>query len=211
MNTDRIAKPYCWLEYAAFGRALERRRRAFLGRLGACRRALLVGEGDGRFAARLAGENAEARVEVVELSGRMIALARARLPAGAEARVRFRQEDIRDMDWRRESLDLVVTHFFLDCLTASEAAALIARLSGALETGGLWVVSEFQLPAGGRLRRIYAAAWLSTLYGFFGVTTGLRVARLPDYGGLLRGAGLALVEEQEAHFGLLVSQLWKKV
>jgi hypothetical protein len=50
---DRLAKPYRWLEYLSFGRNLERCRFHFLPQLAGTQRALLLGDGDGRFAERL--------------------------------------------------------------------------------------------------------------------------------------------------------------
>ena len=52
MNADRIARSYRWLEYAAFGVALERARFDFLRCAAEARRVLILGEGDGRFLAR---------------------------------------------------------------------------------------------------------------------------------------------------------------
>ena len=51
MNCDRIARWYRWLEYASFGRALERRRLEYLAATADARRVLILGEGDGRFLA----------------------------------------------------------------------------------------------------------------------------------------------------------------
>ena len=50
---DRLARPYRWMEYLSFGRALERCRFHFLPQLANTRSALLLGDGDGRFAERL--------------------------------------------------------------------------------------------------------------------------------------------------------------
>ena len=58
MNADRIASGYRWLEYAAFGLALEQARFDFLSRAAGARRVLILGEGDGRFLARLLDESA---------------------------------------------------------------------------------------------------------------------------------------------------------
>ena len=49
MNCDLIAPHYWWIERLGMGRALERRRRWFLPELGNARRALVLGDGDGRF------------------------------------------------------------------------------------------------------------------------------------------------------------------
>ena len=49
MSFDRLASHYQWIEAVAFGRDLQRARLAFLEELDSPRRALLAGEGDGRF------------------------------------------------------------------------------------------------------------------------------------------------------------------
>ena len=81
MNADRIASSYRWLEYAAFGLALERARFDFLPRAADARRVLILGEGDGRFLAQLLECNRYATVAVIESSARMIELARRAVPA----------------------------------------------------------------------------------------------------------------------------------
>src|SRR4051812_43275712 len=93
MNVDPIARSYRWIEYAAFGRALERRRFAYLDRLANARRILVLGEGDGRALTRLMELAPQAELDVIELSGKMISLARSR--TGSVERVRFRKEDVR--------------------------------------------------------------------------------------------------------------------
>ena len=50
---DKLARPYRWLEYLAFGRALEGCRLDLLPWLGGARRVLTIGEGEGRFVAEL--------------------------------------------------------------------------------------------------------------------------------------------------------------
>jgi hypothetical protein len=75
MNCDPIARWYRPLEYLVFGRALERRRFAFLEEAAKARRVLMLGEGDGRFIAEFVKRNPLALVDCVELSHCMLALA----------------------------------------------------------------------------------------------------------------------------------------
>ncbi|MCC6342262.1 MAG: class I SAM-dependent methyltransferase [Bryobacterales bacterium] len=209
MNADRIAALYRWIEYVAFGKALERRRFAFLSRAALSRRVLILGEGDGRFLARLLALNDAARVDVVDASGSMLALARGRVPPPAAGRVLFHRRNALLAPLPGDGYDLIVTHFFLDCFSTDDAARMIARLSAALRPGGEWIVSEFQEPSG-RLARLHARLWLFVMYSFFRLATGLTADKLPPYSTLLSAAGLVIEEQQQARWGLMVSQLWRK-
>ncbi len=57
MNCDLIAPHYWWIERLGMGRALERRRTCFLPELEQARRALVLGDGDGRFLRELLRRN----------------------------------------------------------------------------------------------------------------------------------------------------------
>jgi SAM-dependent methyltransferase len=209
MNADRIAGSYRWLEYAAFGFALERARFDFLSRAAEARRVLILGEGDGRFLARLLRCNRHARVAVIESSARMMELARRRTPASEQARVKFHQIDAVTGALPEGPFDLAVSHFFLDVLDCREAEAVILKVSALLSPGAVWLVSEFQEPAGA-VRRLHARLWLGAMYRFFSLTTGLRASRLPPYRDILVRCGLDEIEHRERRFGIIRSQVWSK-
>src|SRR6185312_12188100 len=126
MRIGRLAPWYRWIEYAAYGRALERRRFAFLRRLAGARRVLILGEGDGRTVARLLRIAPHAEFDVVEVSPEMIALARGRVVDSS--RVHFQQADARMHRWLAGAYDGIVTNFFLDCFTDEDLAPLVRRL-----------------------------------------------------------------------------------
>lgn len=205
MNIDRMARWYRWMEYAALGRALERRRFAFLDRLVNARRVLILGEGDGRALARLLVVAPQAEVDVVEVSGKMIELARQR--TGNCERVRFRQEDALGAALPGNHYDGVVTLFLLDCFDEREAGILIRRLASAMTPEGRWLVSEFAIPERG-WRRWHARVWIWVLYRFFGIATGLRTRALPPIERLMREAGMRRLEFSEERGGLLRSEVW---
>jgi SAM-dependent methyltransferase len=208
LNFDPLARPYRWLEYATFGQALERCRFHYLPALTGARRALILGDGDGRFLAQLLALNPHLQADVVDISPAMLRVLEKRLTPEARRRITLHQTDARGFIPPGNEYDLVATHFFLDCLFEPEILLLLGRIAPQLAPDALWVVSEFSIP-GGR-----AASWLgkvivSGLYQSFGWITGLRVRTLPDYAPLLRTAGFVLSEENHRLCGLLVSQLWQ--
>lgn len=215
VNFDGLARIYRWLEYASFGPWLQRCRCAHLPLPGAPRRALVLGDGDGRFLCRLIEANPAIVVDAVDLSPGMLRAAdrrMARLSPQARRRIRFCCADMRQPSSFLESAqdrgyDLVVTHFSLDCLTAGEvdrlAAAIVPRLSG----GAIWLVSEFSVCAGPLLSPLSSAV-IASLYRAFGLLTGLSVRSLPDYAASLRHAGLRLDREVSFVAGLLKAQVW---
>lgn len=205
-NFDRLARLYRWMEFFSFGPFLTRCRLAFLSELSLSRRALVLGDGDGRFTARLLRANLDIRVDAIDASPAMLrALLRA---AGAHAsRVETQVADIRDFVPQRDGYDLVATHFFLDCLTTAEIKALADRLRPVLTPTGLWLVSEFAVPST-LFGSIVARPLVAALYRAFGLLTGLTIRRLPDHRAALRSAGFRLVQTRALLLGLLSSELW---
>jgi ubiquinone/menaquinone biosynthesis C-methylase UbiE len=209
MNADRIASSYRWLEYAAFGPALDEARFDFLSHAARARRVLILGEGDGRFLERLLRCNRNASIAVVESSGRMIQLGRQRVTTGDRSRVEFHPIDAVTNPLPAGPFDCVVSHFFLDILNCRDAETVIGKVCALLSPGAGWLVSEFQQPAGG-VRGLHARLWLGAMYAFFSMTTGLRASRLPPYRKMLERRGLVEIEHRERRFGLIRSQVWGK-
>jgi SAM-dependent methyltransferase len=206
---DRLARVYRWMEWLSFGPYLSRCRRAFLPQLRGARRALVLGDGDGRFTSALLRHNTQIFVDAVDASPAMLQALRHR--AGPDAR-RLRTE-VRDLrEWSTKpapSYDLIVTHFFLDCLTTHDVFALADRVSPAATPDARWVVSEFAVP-NGAFGRWVARPVVTILYRAFGVLTGLQVRRLPDYSAALSAAGFSLEKERNWLLGLLVAQVWRR-
>ena len=207
MNFDPVARWYRWIEYAAFGRAIERRRFAFLNRLAATRRILILGEGDGRCLERLLVAAPTADIDIVDSSARMIAIARKR--TGDSTRASFYLQDAVQSDFPNARYAGVVTHFFLDCLTEAQAVNLIHRIAAVLEPGGIWLVSEFSIPPEG-WRRWHAMIWVELMYWFFRTAVELPSKSLPPFEDILLNAGMRRVEREEERFGLICSTVWTK-
>lgn len=206
-NFDRVARPYRWLEYLSFGPWLTRCRTAQLTHLTGARHALLLGDGDGRFLARLLAANPTLTADVVDSSHAMLTLLDRRLRRSEfRQRVRLHQADA--LQWNPTgSYDLIVSHFFLDCFFPHQLEQLFDAVLPHALPGAHWVISEFAIP------RNPFAAWFARgiirwLYRAFGWTTGLSVRALPDYAASLQRRGLRLSQDQSYLAGLLRSQLW---
>ncbi len=211
MNCDRLAPYYETLERLAFGSYLEQMRFAFLGEVNKAERAILCGDGDGRFLAALLHANARVQVDCVDLSGRMIEIAQRRVvnmgPSFRE-RVRFFVGDAREFQPQANGYDLIATHFFLDCFSQAEVEELVARVASWAMPGARWMVSEFH-EAETLLGGVWTRVVIRGLYAAFRLSTGLRVTRLPDYAAALAQQGYSLRTEKNKLAGLLQSSLWE--
>jgi SAM-dependent methyltransferase len=204
---DRLALVYCWMEWVSFGPWLGRCRCAFLDRLSHCRRALVLGDGDGRFTARLLAHNPAILVDAVDASPAMLSEL-ARRAGQHRSRVQIQVADIRAWEPAAPAYDLVVTHFFLDCMAPDEVESLARRLRSHLRSDAAWVVSEFNLPAN-RFGQFIAEPLIALLYRAFGLLTGLTIRTLPDHGKALAQSGFILKHQQKWLGGLLVSDWWE--
>lgn len=209
---DRVAAIYQLGEYLSFGPMLERCRFSFVPELATTSRALVLGDGDGRFLGRLLAAAPQVHAHAVDASPAMLRRLRARATRlGAAARLTTTCTDIRTFaaSASAETYDLVATHFFLDCLTPDETDALALRLRPHLAPGALWVVSEFEVPEAGRLRAACSRATISGLYAAFRVLTGLRVRRIPPWRESLARTGFTRRSSRSFLGGLLVAELWQ--
>ena len=202
---DRLARPYRWLEYAAFGRGLLRCRFDLLPWLADAKRVLTVGERDGRFVAELARRFPEIKVDCVEASGAMIARARGRLPVNAK--VNFHQADALERDFPKGEYDAVVTCFFLDCFSEETLGELMPRIAKSLQPQGKWLVAEFAKPSRG-WAAWHARAWLAAMYFFFRHATRLEARRLPDWEGEMAQIGLACSERVSRRWNSMAATRW---
>lgn len=209
---DGLASIYQWMEWATFGPWLQKCRCAFLASLQTRERALVFGDGDGRFTAKFLQKNTRVLIDAVDGSASMLRSLSTR--AGANRwRIRTARMDARrwsplaNEDEPTPRYDLVVTHFFLDCLTTGEVSALAEKVRPALLADAVWVVSDFAIPRGA-IASACAGILVRGLYRAFGWLTGLKVRRLPDHPAALVQAGFHCVDRRLWLAGLLVSELW---
>jgi ubiquinone/menaquinone biosynthesis C-methylase UbiE len=210
-NFDRVARPYRWLEYMSFGPCLERCRDAQLAHLTGARRALLLGDGDGRFLARLLAANPTLTADVVDSSQSMLTILEQRIrSSGPQARRRICLHRADALEWNLSgSYDLIVSHFFLDCFFPCQLEQLFDRVLPHALPGARWVISEFAIPRN-PLAAYLARGIIGLLYRAFGLLAGLPVRALPEYASPMLSRGLVLSHNRRYLCCLLCSQVWTR-
>ncbi|HZD78117.1 MAG TPA: class I SAM-dependent methyltransferase [Acidobacteriaceae bacterium] len=207
---DRLARPYRWMEYFSFGSYLHECRKLRLEEMALCKRALVYGDGDGRFLAELVRRAPEIQATAVDASSKMLHQLARRLPG--EAQVRLVHADALEYAPAGSPgtpFDLVVSHFFLDCFNEAEIASLLAHVNAAVEKSALWVISDFAIPL--RMPGRLMGWWIvHGLYIAFGLLTGLKTRRLPDHARVLRESGWMLEDRRELLWGVLTSERWRR-
>jgi ubiquinone/menaquinone biosynthesis C-methylase UbiE len=210
MSFDVIAPHYRWMEFVSAGDKLQRCRTTFLTRIPPVKKILILGEGNGRFLLECRRQFPNATITVVDASGRMIDLARRRLVRGGVNydRIEFIRADALTWIPPVHTLDLIVTHFFLDCFRPEQLEILIPKLSRAATPGAHWLLADFQAaPTGWRRQRSRAILWL--MYRFFIVATRLPASALTPPDALLERHGFTLRAREIFDWELLHSDWWQ--
>ena len=210
-NYDILARPYQSLEYLTLGRTLERTRLHYLPTLTHQQNAFVLGDGDGRFLSQLLAQNPTLQADAVDTSAAMLQLLRQRCEAATPtAATRLRTHQANGLTFTPptpQKYDLVVTHFFLDCLTQPELDILVTRITPNLAPGALWLLSDFRIPTGSM--RLPAKLFIRSLYLAFRIITGLRTTHLPDHATPLANAGLTRTAHHQLLAGVLSTELWQ--
>jgi len=206
-NFDRVASIYRWAEYLSLGPILQHTRTHFLPALHDRRQALLLGDGDGRFLARLLQQQPNLHALAVDTSPVMLQLLRTR--CHNTPRLNTLQSSALNIDIPPHT-DLIVTHFFLDCLTQPEVDTLTTKIAAHTQPGTLWLLSDFAVPTASVIRP-FAKLYIRALYFAFRILTGLRVHTLPNLQSSLQQSGFTRIARHQKLFGLIYTELWSRI
>jgi SAM-dependent methyltransferase len=228
------------MEWVTAGGVLQRCRTAFLAETANSHRALLLGEGPGRFLVELLRTNPRVEVTCVERSPRMIEEAQKRLNESELARVQFVQADA--LQWQVGRVTPCAPQALSHLPNGAHGVTRpTARLALPQHEGFDLIVTHFFLDCFRReelaelvakiatsatadarwlladfrepesgWRRWRGRAALALIYGFFRVATGLSASRLSPPDGFLETGGFRLASRRLANFGLIHSDLWAR-
>ena len=210
-NFNSVARAYKALEFLAFGGDLERARFSHISRLVGLQEVLILGDGDGRFAHKLASLDPQIRLHCIDHSASMIALSKDRMKTVASPeRVVFTQADATHYTFETGRYDAVTTLFFLDCFRNDQVESLVPKIAGSLKNNALWLFSDFQIAPKG-LARWRSQIWVGVLYTFFRWQTGITARSLPASEAIIAQNGFAEVGTAGYQAGLLRSAVFKKI
>ena len=204
-NFNPIARPYRWLEYLTLGPVLQQTRCHYLPSLTQQKSALIIGDGDGRFLAQLLTQNPNLQAEAIDTSATMLHLLRQRCAPHLNRLETHQTNALTHTPTKK--YDLVVTHFFLDCLTQPDIETLITQITPHLKPQALWLISDFHIPPTGLMKPI-AQAYIRSLYLAFRILTNLRTTHLPDHATPLAKSGFTRIAQHHRLGGLLTTELW---
>lgn len=212
-NFDGVASSYLFLETITFGNQLQKCRTSMISHLTNSKRALVLGEGNGRFLEAFCKANPLAEILVIDESPRMLDLAKRRI-ANANPpinnQIEFRCANVFEILPLTGTFDLIVCNFFLDCFTSSEIGHLMGLFRQMLFGEGLLVVGDFRKPHS-IFGKIIGEFILKFMHVFFQKTAGISATELTDLHAILLERSFQKAVEKKLFFGFLNSSIWKPV
>lgn len=199
-----IAAGYDRLTRLVYGKALYESQVCFLALIPPGCNILIMGGGSGAVLRKLFSLNPGARVWYIEASSRMIELTSQKLSAAERKQTTFIHGTEKSIP-QDISVDVIITHFFLDLFPYAHLLASCRRLSAKLRLKGLWIVSDF-VDGGIWWQRLL----LWVMYRFFRVTCGISAEKLPAWGLALSLAAMKERRFQSFFSGFIKSTVYEK-
>jgi tRNA (cmo5U34)-methyltransferase len=208
---DGLAKIYDLLARMVYGNALRKAQTTFLNDFPKNADVLVVGGGSGWFLEQLMKQSNPKFVLYVELSPKMLALAKLRIQNNcpeAFSRIEFVEGSVEDVV-EEGTYDVVVTHCLLDMFAGLQLQAIVRRLRNALHTGGQWYFSDF------RHAKNWPMSWISRMmiwmmYRLFKWWCDIPATRLPDFQAAFDLAGLKISDSKHFFGGMIEAKMLKK-
>lgn len=201
---DLVAPLYPTLERLVFGVHLDDARRAFIDDVLKADRALLVGEGNGRFLKSVLTRKLVGCLKVVEKSKAMIRLTKSRIGGTGKVPLELIEADFLRCRLGRE-FDCVVTHFFLDLFNPPTQLAIIKKIGEITTEKGTWINVDFTPP---RTMAGRALMWLQ--YTFFRIVSRVEARRCFDESAMATQNGWIVVANRRFLDGFVVAKRYKK-
>jgi len=175
-NFNAISRYYDALARVVFRNKIYRSQIEFLDTIATGSKVLIVGGGTGWIIAEVNKRTKSPNICFIEKSDRFIA--RAVKNAGNVDNVNFIHGSFLNHKFDVQ-FDVIISNFYLDLYSKEHLRKEIEAIKRILNTGGLWLVSDFQISAN-YLRKLWQLPLTSIMYRFFNLITGLSTRKLED-------------------------------
>lgn len=191
---DRLAPMYDALARMVIGSGIRKSQLHYLNYLTATNKLLILGGGTGWILPFILEMNPALQIDYIDVSPKMIALAKGRV---MDSRVRFivgTEENIPDTDY-----DCVITNFYLDLFDDAKLESVVLRIKNSIQPDASWIATDFVS------EKFWHKGLLIVMYQFFRITTGLQTLKPPSWEQGLRMAGGVELEMRKYSRGFIKS------
>jgi ubiquinone/menaquinone biosynthesis C-methylase UbiE len=205
-NYDRTAFFYDQLSRAIFFRSQVNAQISQLHYVPAGSKVLIVGGGTGWVLEELAKIHKEGlEITYVEISGKMLAKAKKRF--AGNNKMTFFHGGIEDFS-TTEEFDIVQTAFLFDNFSAMRIKQVFERLDGLLNSGGLWLFSDFNYNK--EKSALWQAIVLRLMYFLFRMLSNVEAKELTDMSPYFNGKGYSKLLQKHYYRNFIHSIIFKK-
>jgi len=198
MQFDFISKYYDTLNKLVFGSLIHKAKTSLFGNVVDGSKILFVGGGSGLSLVELLNNKPNLKIDFVDASPKMIAMAKTRIKE--HANVDFHQVEIELFEGT--SYDYIITEFFFDLFDENQVKQILDRLIKKLNRKGVWIDTDFRKPQNFRTKLI-----LKLMYLFFKITSNLKTNELVATQHLFVSRGFKIKKEVKFSSNFISSRL----
>ena len=195
---DRLAPVYKLLSRIVFGKKLEQAQLHFLHCIKPDDRVLILGGGTGDLLNNLLQNHPTLAVDYVDISERMILLARKKTQNASTVNfITGTEQHIPDRTYT-----VVITNFYLDLFSDHTLHGIVQKIKTHLSADAQWLATDFVN------EKDWHKVMLGCMYAFFRMITHIEASRLPDWQSSLKKAGMYEVNSKKFYHGFIKSSVY---
>jgi SAM-dependent methyltransferase len=197
---DRIARHYDSFGRFVFGKNITDCQTFFLSTIPNSSNILILGGGSGWILNAIEERTKGCRIWYVELSQRMIDLAKS---CNKSPNVIFIRGDECSIP-EGVAFDVIITNFFLDLFNEDQLQKTVQAILPSMRKNTIWLVSDFVN------RKAWHRAMVWIMYRFFMLTTNLETSSLPGWESLLHSMGFNESQSRYFYGSFIKSVVYKR-
>lgn len=197
---DGIAKWYDGLAKLVFGSEILVAQCHFLEELPEQGSILIIGGGSGLILEELFRVRPRIKIDYVEASSKMLALAENRIPQSANIQFIHGTE----ADIPTNNYDGIITNFFLDVFKEDRLVEILQRLEIKLKKDGVWLCTDFQ-----KTGKFIQDLLLKIMHVFFRLVSNLESNTLLDFEPEFHKLNCRSIKDRSFYFGMIKAAVYR--